>query len=313
MKNSLVNVAMNEEIVCGFKVSTERKKVWRTQLEMVKLFQSVCKKYNLKYVASGGTLIGAIRHNGYIPWDDDIDIMMPRADYEIFLTVCQKELPCGYFLQCNKTEKYYPNGHAQIRNCETACFNYVSCYDMQYGKNCGIFIDIFPYDDVPDNVKKRRKMARKIRFLKKICTLKIYSDSPNLIKKLIKNFLANTYFLFHSLEKTIDKINIFSQKYNGKTQTVALVSFMPGYEKNIWDKKLFDKTVLHKFEDIEIAIPENYDGVLRHEFGDYMKIPEDLNSGSIHGKCYFDTEKSYKEFVDFNKDALYNLINTARL
>ena len=84
---------LEEEVLCGFKVSSERKKVWQTELEMVKLFKNICEANNLKYFASGGTLIGAVRHNGFIPWDDDIDLMMPREDYEKFLDIAQNYLP----------------------------------------------------------------------------------------------------------------------------------------------------------------------------------------------------------------------------
>ncbi|MDE7384825.1 MAG: LicD family protein, partial [Anaeroplasmataceae bacterium] len=101
---------LGEEVLCGFCVSELRKKVWSKQLEMVKIFIEICEKNNLKYFACGGTLIGAVRHNGYIPWDDDIDLMMPRKDYEDFLRIAPKYLDGKYFLQYNKTEKRYPNG-----------------------------------------------------------------------------------------------------------------------------------------------------------------------------------------------------------
>ena len=297
-----------EEVICGFTVSSARKKVWQTELEMVKLFIGICNAHNLKYFVSGGTLIGAIRHNGFIPWDDDIDIMMPRDDYEKFLKVGQAEIPQGFFLQHNGTEKRYPNGHAQIRNCNTACFSSVGYQDLKAGKNCGIFIDVFPYDDVPDDIKKRAKQARKVKFLKRICNAKIYKFSQNPVKKIIKSLSANLYFAFHSLEKTIEKINTLSQKYNGQTNTVALISFMPGYERNVWKKSWFENTVLHKFEDIEVAIPEAYDEVLRTEFGDYMQIPED-KGGSIHGSCYFDAQTPYKNYENYSADKIKELID----
>lgn len=298
-----------EEVICGFTVSSARKKVWQTELEMVKLFTGICNAHNLKYFVAGGTLIGAIRHNGFIPWDDDIDIMMPRDDYEKFLKVAQAELPQGFFLQYNGTEKRYPNGHAQIRNSNTACFSSVGYQDLKTGKNCGIFIDIFPYDDVPDDVKKRAKQARKVKFLKRICNAKIYKYPQNPVKKFIKSLSANLYFAFHSLEKTIEKINTLSKKYNGQTNTVALISFMPGYERNVWKKSWFDNTILHKFEDIEVAIPEAYDEVLRTEFGDYMQIPED-KGGSIHGSCYFDTQTPYKDYENYSAKQIEELDTT---
>lgn len=298
---------MQEEIICDFKVSAERKKVWAAELEMVKLFKNICEENNLKYFVSGGTLIGAIRHNGFIPWDDDIDIMMPRSDYEKFLDIGQAYLPENFFLQCNRTEKRYPNGHAQIRNNNTTCLTGVSYKDLKSGKNCGIFIDVFPYDEVPDDAKARNKQARKVAFLKKMCAYKVYSYKQSKLKKLVKSFISGVYFTFHSVEKTIERINVLSQKFNGKTNTVALISFMPGYERNVWDKAWFDNAVMHKFEDIEIAVPEKYDEVLRTEFGDYMRIPED-KGGSIHGSCYFDTDKSYTNYLNCSGKQIEDLV-----
>ena len=300
-----------EEVICGFKVSAKRKKVWDSELKMVKIFINICSKYNLKYVAAGGTLLGAIRHKGYIPWDDDIDLMMPRDDYEAFLNIAQSELPENLFLQCSKTEKIYPNGHAQIRNSNTTCLIGSSYPDLKNGKNCGIFIDIFPYDDVPDKIEVRNKHAGKIKFLKKLCLYKLYKGTG--LKGFIKNVIQACYFSIHSVEKTIKKIDVISQKYNHKTNTVALVSFMPGYGKNVWDKEWFNETTTCKFEDIEIAIPVKYDEVLRTEFGDYMQLPKDLNDGSMHGTCYFDTEKSYREYLDISHKEFNNLFDTNAL
>lgn len=296
-----------EEIICNFKVSSERRKVWEKELEMVKIFIDICEKHNLKYVASGGTLLGAVRHRGFIPWDDDIDLMMPRSDFEKFIEVAQAELSEKFFLQHYKTEKKYINGHAQIRSSETTCLISTSFADLKAGKNCGIFIDIFPYDEVPDDRKKRDKQAKKIKFLKKICFYRIYKSKS--VKGFIKNIIQSVYFLFHSLQNTIEKIDVLSQKYNGQTDTVALVSFLPGYEKNVWKKEWFEETEKCKFEDIVINIPIKYDEVLRTEFGDYMQLPKDLNGVSIHGRCFFDTEKSYKNYTKYTNKDLLDLID----
>lgn len=304
---------LNQETVCSFKVSENRKKVWQAELEMVKLFIGICKKLNLKYVASGGTLIGAVRHNGFIPWDDDIDIMMPRGDYERFLECGQELLPSGFFLQSNKTEKNYPNGHAQIRNSNTTCLTAMSYRDLKLNKNCGIFIDIFPYDEVPDNKKARDKQAKKVKFLRKMCQLKIYKESVNPIKAILKSIIANTYFAFHSLEKTIDKINLISKSCKGNTNTVSLISFAPLFDGNVWEKSWFEKTILHDFEDIKIAIPEQYDEVLKTEFGNYMQIPENIEGGNCHGQCYFNVDVPYTRFVGYDRNGIDRLIKESKI
>ncbi len=289
---------LNAEVICDFKVSTLRKKVWQAQLDMVKIFIDICDKYKLKYFAAGGTLIGAIRHNGFIPWDDDIDLMMPREDYEKFIKVAKEELKKEpYFLQHYSTEKDYPNGHAQIRNSNTTCFIKESYSDLKKGKNCGIFIDIFPYDVLFDNYRKRQKYCRKIKLFKALSLWRVYTP-----KSLLRKVIMHLYFFFHSLQKTILKVDNLSKNIPNKEKynMVALASFMPGYEKNVWAKEWFDQTLYHQFEDIQIAIPLYYDEVLKKEYGDYMTIPEH-KGGAIHGQCYFNCDIPYEKFKDLTK------------
>ncbi len=285
----------DDEIICGFNVSAARKQVWQAELEMVELFIKICEQNNLKYVASGGTLLGAVRHGGFIPWDDDIDLMMPRSDYEKFLEIGQELLPEGFFLQSCKTEKNYFYGHAQIRNCNTTCFIPSDYANMQRGKNLGIFIDIFPYDEIPDNLKLYKKQTKKIKLIKRLIKFKLDNRYGGFLKKFIKKVISTGYFLIHGVEKQIKKIDKLSQKYSGGR--VALISFLPGYEKNVWSENLFAETTKCKFENLEINIPLHYDEVLKKEFNDYMQIPED-KGGSIHGKCFFDTKRPYTHYLN---------------
>ena len=146
-----------EEMRCGWKVDQKTKRVWAVQLEMLDEVERICKKHGLKYFADSGTLIGAVRHQGYIPWDDDIDLVMLREDYEAFIRIAPGELRKPLALQTLYAEKNYLRAHAQIRNSQTTgC----SKEDRKAGYNCGIFIDIFPLDAMPEGKLASRPCGR---------------------------------------------------------------------------------------------------------------------------------------------------------
>lgn len=110
---------LEEEIRCGYKISSEMKKVWAVQIDLLEQVKKICKKHGLKYFADSGTLIGAIRHKGYIPWDDDIDLVMMRNDYNKFMEYAKSELEFPYFLQTVYTDKDIMRAHASLRNSKT--------------------------------------------------------------------------------------------------------------------------------------------------------------------------------------------------
>ncbi len=148
----MVIESLHAEEICGFYVNEKMKLVWKTELELLKKFISVCEKYNLKYYMAGGSLLGAIRHSGFIPWDDDIDIDMPRDDYNKLLEIAKYEFTDPIFFQTTYTEQNYVRPHAQIRNSNTTA---IVSHEKGLYFNQGIFIDIFPLDSVPTNKIKR--------------------------------------------------------------------------------------------------------------------------------------------------------------
>ena len=129
----------DEELKCGFLISKERKKIWAVLLDLLIKFDSVCKKHNLSYCFTDGSLLGAVRHKGFIPWDDDLDVSMPRADYEKLQSL-DYEFDNPYFLQTPYTDKGCFYSFVKIRNKNTTGLSKAFMYQ---GFNDGLFLDVF--------------------------------------------------------------------------------------------------------------------------------------------------------------------------
>lgn len=149
---------MLEEERCGHIVTEEVKKLWAVQLDLLKELQRICEKYDLKYYAIEGTLLGAVRHKGYIPWDDDIDVGMPCEDLDRLCEVIKDELPPYYEFQHFSTQEGFNIGIARIRDSRTTCctkYEYTLFADSEE-YSCGVFLDIFPLFNVSQNKISRR-------------------------------------------------------------------------------------------------------------------------------------------------------------
>ena len=284
-----MSINLDEEILCDYKVTTEMKKVWQTELDMLEKLVNVCKKHNIKYFISGGTLIGALRHGGFIPWDDDIDVGMLREDYNKLLEVADTEFKEPYFFQTSHSDELF-SGHAQIRNSNTSA---ILPNDIYKNHNQGIFIDIFPYDEYPKTKIQKIVLGIRVKTLARILNNYII---PKYYHKSIKSKILYPFSkiyvsifgyrnLFCHYEKVCSKYN---GKGSGKVQNLAFV-----YNVKHWinDKEDFEKVLKSTFCGLEVNIPINYDKVLKNQYGNYMEI---VKSESTHGKIIFDTECDYK-------------------
>ena len=287
---------LNAETICDFYVDEQRKNVWQIELDIVEKIDEICRKHNLKYSLAGGSLLGAVRHKGFIPWDDDIDIVMLRDSYNKFLDIAEKEFPEPYFVQYYKTEKGYYYGHAQIRNSNTTA---ITKGDANNNFNHGIFVDIFPLDNIPDDQDEKEKFLKKVTRKKKVISI---IPRGNLWLKIV---LKKIWIKIRNIDKEIETFEKFIQKYdNIETKQVGALGFRQ--EEFKYEKKWLEEIRDVKFEYLNLMGSTYYDEWLKRQYGNYLEIPKDKN-GTLHGNMFFDTKKSYKYYLKNIKEIEENL------
>ncbi len=273
-------------------VSSEMKKVWQVELDLLCELIRVCQEYQLRCWVDGGTLLGAVRHQGFIPWDDDIDVCMPRPDYDRLIALGAHVFKTPYFLQSAYTDVDYFAGHAQLRNSQTAAIRPSASFNPF---NHGIFIDIFVLDGVPESEETRRNVWKEVRrtqhFLK-AKNLKVLVSGRWLqgFRKLRAQWAVARYGWANIYRNAEDLLR--ATPYETSKQ-VAEISFS-SYDI-ILDRHIFDDTVWLNFEDKMVPAPIGYDQLLRTQYGDDYMTP--VRAASYHGELVFDTEHSYRDII----------------
>ena len=272
-------------------------------MKMAQHVLDVCKRYNLRIWADGGTLLGTIRHKGFIPWDDDIDMLMPRTDYDILIKLANKEFKSPYFLQCAYSDKEYYRGHIQIRyDGTTAILN--GEIDRKY--NLGIFLDIFCYDsfpDIEDDLWKSKLMrADKIENMLNYRYVKIFPNfffSPFHYTKVIFNKLITT--IKGPLELYKEYEELFRSYETKNTRRISSQSFNRKIiYKAMKEKEWFKETIWMPFEDMTMPVPVGYDEFLKGLYGPNYMTPQKISS--FHGGyLVLDSKKSYKDYLPILK------------
>ena len=154
LKIKLPENFLEQEVRCGYTITKQIKEVWAIELDLLSLLQDICDKNEIKYFADSGTMLGAIRNKGFIPWDDDIDISMMREDFDKFCKIAKKQLKYPYFFQDEDTEPGSLRGHAKLMRLDTTAI-LKSELDRKLNFSQGIFIDVFCFDNLPDDLHER--------------------------------------------------------------------------------------------------------------------------------------------------------------
>ena len=244
-------------------------KIHQIQIELLDEFDRICRKYNIKYIICGGTLLGAIRHKGFIPWDDDIDVRMERQHYEKFCQVCDKELDKDkFFFQSYKTDKNYPWFFSKLKYNYS---RYVRVGQEHLKMNDGIFMDIFISDGLPDNFFKRNITLLSCYVLKKCIYSVVGSKSEN---NLIKR---SFYKLLNRIPKqkvytALERIAYINSKK--RTRYVADYSYPPRiFKLKYTERKWLEEIVEVEFEGKNYFTTAHYHEWLTSGYGNYMQLP----------------------------------------
>lgn len=257
-------------------------------LEMLKDIDDLCRKHQINYSLSSGSALGAVRHSGFIPWDDDVDIMMLRNEYERFLDIAESELvDYGYTVQREFT-KSWPMTYSKIRKNGTA-------YIENYKPKCkhthqGIFIDIFPVDNLCDC-----PVAGGIQWIayRLVVSKELYKRGYQ-----TTSFLKKAAMLFSILypERLLIKI-IIARKHNG---TMCVQSFLGGgvnRKGSIFPRNIFESYTDVTFENAKFSVVADYDLYLRILYGDYMRLPPPEKRIAAAHALMVDLDNSYEKYI----------------
>lgn len=283
-------------------------KLREIQLEILNEVDRICKKNGITYHLYAGTLLGAIRHSGFIPWDDDIDISMLRSEYEKFLEVCKNDLKSEFKIEI-------PDVRGRLHIAKVIKKGTIlQEYDMKSTNNRGIYIDLFPLDNSMPSTFSGKKQEIKIWYLFIIKRL-MYPDRLKHKKSIIKTFIKTVMFfvlfplrvyytknrLFEKIERTVKKFNDYNTGY---VCELSHGMIRGKYKRNSYDIKDIKNTVLVRFEKNMYPAPKEYHKILTKHYGEYMKLPPIIDQVPAHiEKVSFDGEIYYDKYGDIiNKE-----------
>lgn len=273
---------LEDEIRENFKIDSTMKAAWAAELEVLDTINRICQKHNIVWYADWGTLLGAVRHHGFIPWDDDVDICIKRPDYEKLLKILPNELPAGWRLQHKYGDEEQPQFWACVLNGSTIS---IEEERLQRFHGCPfvVGVDIFPMDYIPDDrqqqeleralfrlVYKGAQIARQERPTEK--EKNDLEEAINGINKLFYLEIRNNEKILTTLWEVANQLTTAYGMNGGKYLTeYTRYARMREYKL---EASWYDEVIYIPFEFIDMPVPKEYDQILKTQFGNYMEYKQ---------------------------------------
>lgn len=296
-------------------ISNETKRLWAVELDLLAEFDRVCRAYGIKYSIDGGTMLGKIRHNGIIPWDDDIDVIITRKEYEKLRVVAEKEFTYPYFFQTIQSDPTAALGHPLLRNSSTTAILKSELIDGKVafcGFNHGMFMDIFVLDAIPDDEAERKTFFAELVRLKTLIwraraakylkirwgwNIRIILRALRMVKEKLlfacirmKSGTCPLIFYQKEFEKTCRRYENVDTKY------VSHILFMPNPPLNrIVERAKIQETKDVEFMGLMVPMLKEWNYYLTLLYGNWHKH---VIGASKHGECIFDVDRPYTEYLN---------------